>query len=382
MTEAGTAVAMEPQKEKRSRGSGRIWKRGAFFWVQFYDHHGRQIRESSHSSVFQVADRLLKRRLGESAAGLLLDPRSNRVTVDDLAQTFLLDFRNNGKDVAWAEKCWNHLKPTFAGMKAVYVTTDAISGYIEKRKEAGAANATINRELACLRRMFSLGMQCTPPKVQRVPIFPERLKEAEARVGFVEDAQYRKLCENCREPWLRAFLAVAYSFGFRSGELQDLKVRQVDLLDRTIRLDAGTTKNGKARTVKMTDEVYLLLAESVRGKGADELVFTRRDGRPVLDFRKAWIKLTKAAGEPGLLVHDLRRSAIRNMVRRGISETVAMKISGHLSANVFRRYDITSEADLADAARKIEAGRAKFGESMVFGDKAGTVAVQKTTQVN
>jgi integrase len=383
MSEAGAAVAVavEMKKEKRSRGSGRIWKRGAFLWVQFYDQHGRQRRESSHSAVLQVAERLLKRRTGESAAGLLLDPKSNRVSVDDLAQSFLLDYRNNGKSIRWANDCWDDLKPFFGGMKAAHVTTDDIQKYVEKRKGDGVSNATVNRELSCLRRMFAIGMQCTPPKVQRIPIFPARLKEANPRSGFVEDALYRKLCENCKEPWLRAFLAVAYTFGFRREELLKLKARQVDLLDRTIRLDPGTTKNKEGRMVKMTEEVYLHLVECVRGKGPEDRVFTWHDGREVRDFRGLWTKITEAAGLSGLLIHDLRRSAVRNMVRNGIPEVVCMRISGHKTRSVFDRYNIVSETDLADAARKIEQGRAQNRDASENGDNTGTVPVQQVVRM-
>jgi len=76
-----------------------------------------------------------------------------------------------------------------------------------------------------------------------------------------------------------------------------------------------------------------------------------------LDFRARWETLTADAGCLGLLVHDLRRSAVRNTVRRGVPETVAMKISGHKTRAVFDRYNVTSETDLAEAAPKIEAGK-------------------------
>ena len=99
------------------------------------------------------------------------------------------------------------------------------------------------------------------------------------------------------------------------------------------------------------------------GKTADDFVFTRPDGKPVLDFRERWENLTTLAGCAGLLFHDLRRSAVRNMVRRGVSETVAMKISGHKTRAAFDRYNVTSEADLADAARRIEAGKQVWAEN-------------------
>jgi len=81
--------------------------------------------------------------------------------------------------------------------------------------------------------------------------------------------------------------------------------------------------------------------------------------------------LTEAAGLPGLLVHDLRRSAVRLMIRRGIPEVVAMRISGHKTRNVFDRYNIVSEADLAEAAKRIEDRRKQNGASAESGDNFG-----------
>jgi integrase len=226
------------------------------------------------------------------------------------------------------------------------------------RRNEGSANGTINRELAALKRIFNLARTSTPPKVRDVPAFPH-LKESPPRKGFVEDRQYEKLTAGSGELWLRAILAVAYTFGFRRSELLKLRVRQVDLLAGTIHLDPGSTKNDDGRAVKMTHEVWELLAQCVRDKAPDDHVFTRSANEPVLDFRSAWASLTTAAELPGLLFHDLRRSAVRNMVRRGVPETVAMKISGHKTRSVFDRYDVTSGADLEQAAARIEAGRAK-----------------------
>lgn len=260
------------------------------------------------------------------------------------------------KAEADAKTRWDlHLKPFFGHRRAVQVGTDLLARYVIERQETGAANATINRELACLKRMFNLGAQASPPKVHRVPKFP-RLTERNVRTGFVEDCDYGKLAEACSGigVWMRALFESAYNYGWRVSELLNLKVRQIDLLRGTIRLNSGETKNDDGRLVVMTGGVRQLLTECAAGKKQDDRVFTRIGNEPVRDFRAAWTKAREQAGLPKLLFHDLRRTAVRNMVRSGIPEVVAMRISGHKTRAIFDRYNIVSESDLKDAARKLE----------------------------
>ena len=170
-------------------------------------------------------------------------------------------------------------------------------------------------------------------------------------------AGYRALTEKVvGQPWLRPLLALGYTYGFRKAELLNLQCGQVDLFSRTIRLNPGETKNGEGRTVKLTEECYQLLAQMMKGRQADEFLLIRENGKPVKDFRVAWEELAESAKMPGLLFHDLRRSAVRNMRRRGVSEKVAMRISGHKTRSTFDRYDIVDESDLADATLKVESG--------------------------
>jgi integrase len=164
------------------------------------------------------------------------------------------------------------------------------------------------------------------------------------------------LQDNAKHVGLRGFLAVAFNFGFRKSELLALRVRQVNLADRTIQLLPGTTKNDKGRTVRMTEDVYQRLAPCVKGKKPEDAVFTWENGDPVKDFRVAWDKMCEAA-KVNIDPHDFRRTAVRNLVRSGVSEKVAMRISGHVTRSVFDRYDIGSEDDLVDAAKKLETRR-------------------------
>ena len=109
-----------------------------------------------------------------------------------MADDFIREYRINGREsLDDAQTRWNlHLKPVFVGMKAIEVTSDRVARYVDGRQQEGASNATINREVAALKRMFRLGQQSTPAKVIRMPYFPH-LRENNVRKGFLEDSQYR-----------------------------------------------------------------------------------------------------------------------------------------------------------------------------------------------
>jgi transposase-like protein len=178
-------------------------------------------------------------------------------------------------------------------------------------------------------------------------------------------------------------------------------------LARTIRLD--DSKNGEGRLAVMTDAVYTLLSECVRGKRLDDFIFTRVSGKPVRDFRVTWRKACIAAGVGrmvcpqcdgdrtldkkghcpqcsrtwkakeqryvGAIFHDWRRTAVRDMVRNGIPERVAMTISGHKTRSVFDRYNIVNESDLREAALKMnQRNQAKGYETATSQPKPAPVA--------
>lgn len=246
-----------------------------------------------------------------------------------------------------------HLKPFFGDLKAIDVSSDLVARYVDKRQEQKAKNATINRELAALKRMFHLGHRTTPPKVNRIPAFP-RLAENNIRKGFLEDGQYEKLFASCSENWFRAIVEVGRTYGWRISELLSMRVSQIDLLSRTIRLEPGTTKNRDGREVTMTRRVHELLKLCVFGKTDDSFVFTRSNGKPVRDFRGTWAKACEEAKVPGLLFHDLRRTAARNLRRAGVAEGVITKIGGWRTRSVFERYAIVSQADIVEALGRLE----------------------------
>src|SRR5713101_7510000 len=338
------------QRGKRGQGSVYLPSNSRNWWIKF-SANGRVIQKSAETESRRETLDFLKAEILKHASGEAVD--NGKVSVEQLYDVLLADYRINQKSLWWAELNWNkHLKPFFGTMQAKIVGTDTLSRYIEARRAEKAANGSINRELSLLQRAFMLGYESQPRKVVR-PIRFHRLAESKPRQGFIEHKQYDALAVNCSDLFMRTMLCLSYSFGFRKSELLSLKVSDVNLIAGTLQL--RDSKNGEARKVSLTGDAKNLLAACVAGKSAEDAVFTRGKGtKAVADFRGTWDKITLSAGCSGLLFHDLRRSAVRNMVRGGIPETVCMKISGHRTRNVFDRYNITSERDLADAARKIE----------------------------
>ena len=340
----------------RTRGSGSLFrqKTSRVWWVKYY-HSGHSFRESTGTTDRAKAKRFLGKRLAEIATGTFNGLEVERVTITELADGFLRDYKVNGRrSLDDVEARWRlHLQPFFTSMRAASVTSDLIARYVDERQREGAAGSTINRELAALKRMYRLGLASTPPKVYRVPSFPH-LAENNVRTGFLEDGQFRKLVEGSAL-WFRAMVEVGRTYGWRISELREMKVSQVNLLNRTIRLEPGTTKNGEGREVSMTKAVYALLAGCISGKGTDDYVFTRADGKRVKDFREQWRNACVAAEVPSLLFHDLRRTAARSLRRAGVAEGVIMKIGGWRTRSVFERYAIVAQSDIKDAMLKLEA---------------------------
>jgi integrase len=251
-----------------------------------------------------------------------------------------------------------HIEPFFGALRAIEVTSQLAARYIDARQQEEAENATINRELAALKRMFNLARQSTPPKVQSVP-YIAMLRENNIRTGFLESKQHDCLAAETGKIglWLRAMFETGYTYGWRHEELLALRVRHVSLVAGTIRLEPGTTKNSEGREVSMTLPVKTLLTQCVHGKGQDDYVFTREDGKAVKDFRGVWASACEAAKVSELLFHDLRRTAARNLRRAGVAEGVIMKIGGWKTRSVFERYAIVSQSDIRDAMTKLEAGQ-------------------------
>jgi integrase len=323
--------------KKKSRGSGTVYLRGNTWWIQYFD-HGRQCNESSNSQDESVAESLLCQRVADVAANRNLTPE--KCTVADLCRLVLADYRlRKLRDADIVEWRYNaHLKDVLGHLQAAKWTSATTRRYIDDRRRAGATDSTINRELSIVRRGFTLGAEEDPPLVRRVPKII-KLEEDNARQGFLEPEHYEKLLEKL-PPRLKALFVCAYHVGTRKGELRKIQIEQVDFDAKTIRIQKKQAKGKKPRTLPIYGDMERWLREQTESaRTGCPRVFHNGKGRLVGAQMKGWHEACEAAGMPGLLFHDLRRSAVRNLKRAGVQDKVAMEISGHKTRSVFDRYN-------------------------------------------
>jgi len=373
----------------KARGDGRIFTRkgSAFLWCAYYL-RGKEYRESTETADPDKAAKFLKRRLKEVGADQIgkatfVGPQQERMKISKLLDALEEDYKLRGKDSPQFRTHLKHIRAYFGAWRAVEVSAEAVDKYISGRQEAGAAPATINRSTQLLAQAFKLAIErkhlASAPQIRHLS------EKGNARKGFFADSDFHALKDKL-PAYLRDFIQFGYLTGWRKGEIASLCWSDVE--GDLAQLRGENSKNGEARTVTLSGD----LAELIERRKAERQVETKTGmllsayvfhlkGEPVGDFRKAWATACVAAGlgqfscdrcnrtvdshrckecnresrYVGRIFHDFRRSAVRNMVRAGVPERVAMTISGHKTRSIFDRYNIVNEADLREAMQRTQA---------------------------
>jgi integrase len=364
----------EPKKDAKkptARRRGRVYLRGGTWWLDF-SRNGRRFRIPVESAKTENdAWDALDARREEVRQGSR--PDIERTRFEQLIERLMAHYEAQGsrtRTFARIHQAADHLGAFFGSAMAREIA-DNVDGYVVSRRREEAAPATIKMELWVLGRAF---------KVARLPR-PDlpAIEVRNVRTGFFEEGDLLNVVDHLPE-YLRAVVLFGYHTGWRKGECLGLRWKDVDLAAGTVRLEPGCTKNGQGRVFPFS--AHPELAELLKAQREATSAWERenghivanvfhRQGEPIKDMDDAWRAACRAAGVPGRLFHDLRRTAVRNLERARVPRSVAMKLTGHLTESVFKRYAIVDEADLSEGVAKL--ARSRFGTTSAQSAVGGTL---------
>lgn len=383
--------------QARNRGDGSIIQvKGSPNWqCRFYDLSGRKISISSKTSNRNDALKFLAREVRKIRdEGLTSSADAKKLTYGEMRRTLLASYNELGNKSLRTDAEGNEyicglpaLDSFFSysekwdGPKAIFITTKKLREFTRKRQEEGTGSAAINRSLALMRRMFKLAIiERAITTMPHVPL----LKEPPPRKNFVTREDFRVLISYL-PTHLKPLILFLYTTGVRVGEALQIEWVQVDLERRIIRLEGIQTKNAEPRHVPIVSELDMLLRELQK---ADGLVFSG------LNLRREWIEACALAGlgtkievpgkkyDPryeGLTLHDLRRSATRNLITLAkIPEKIALEIGGWKGRSMLDRYHIVAEEDVQNAGRALDALQDAKGKNLMSsgnGSKTGKIVI-------
>ena len=339
-------------RRKWKRKDGTVYE-SPIWWIR-YSHRGHEIKESAKTTNEKAAWKKFDQRQKERQRPTFVGPKEERLTLDDLEAKILADYERHGRRSAETVKeRLKKVKQFFPFDRLVDIINsdvDRIDQYQKARLSEGAARATVNRDLAYLRHGFKLLFESK--QISQVPVI--KLLEGEnVREGFLNKADFDKLVGNL-EPQAKDIVIFLYNSGWRSKEAMTLEWRDVDLPSGMIRLRRGNSKSKKGRSLPLLGELHAVIERQAQARRLDCPFVFHRNGKPIKSFRKTWKTACEEIGQPNLVPHDMRRSAVRNFRKAGLSETEGMAMSGHKTNSIYKRYDIMDEEDLKESMGKVQ----------------------------
>jgi integrase len=332
-----------------------IYKRGKFYSYSF-TYRGRRIQKSTRQGDKEEAKKLMaaeRTRLARIDAGLEAPeprPRQQFISIGALLERVEQRYRLEGRASPQNLSTLAVARRAFGARMATNLTSECVDDYIRRRLAQGARNASINRVTELLRRAYRLA-KLEAPQIRHLS------EKDNVRRGFFTAAEFSLVVEKLPDD-LKDFCRFAFLTGWRRNEVRSLTWN--DIQSDTVYLRAANSKNREPRSVPISGELIELMerrkqARAVQTKAGVVLaahVF-HRSGEPIGEFRRSWRTACRLAGVPGRLFHDLRRSAVRDMIRSGVAQSVVMEISGHKTVSMFKRYNITDERDKAAAFERL-----------------------------
>lgn len=323
-----------------------LFERDGIWYIDYYD-GSRRIREAVGPDK-KLAKEALRIRMGEVARRKFgIGGPKEPVLFDNFAQTYL-EYSKTNKGVLTHRRdrsLINNLLVYFSGQKMDAITPYSIEQYkLERLKKV--SKTTVNRELACLRHMFNLGIEWGKwdvNPVQKVRFF----KEEPTNFKILSFEEANRLIAHC-SPHFRPLVVMALNTGMRRAEILNLKWKNLDLKNRIITVEK--TKAHDIRRIPINDPLY---KELIALPHYSDYVFAHPNGQPFKDFRKAFHNARKRAGLEHFRFHDLRHTFASQLVMAGEDLVTVQRLMGHKTIEMTMRYSHLSDQHRINAVNKL-----------------------------
>jgi integrase len=290
-----------------------------------------------------------------------VEAEANRLKFTKMAEMIKKDYEGKGnRSKDRLEHHLNSLQGFFGDVRAVDITAERIEDYVDYCQKNGEAFGTIQNRLAASKRMSTLAER--KMLINQRPAFPV-IAKSKPRKGFFDPDPFWAVHQQLPED-IQPVAEFGYYTGWRGNEILGMKRDQVDFEGGSVKVWPGTTENDEGRvfpfallpalkTLLEKQDAYTKAVDKATGKKIDRVF--HRNGRRIKAFKNAWKTACDKAGVPGRIFHDLRRTAVRNLVRAGVPERIAMVLTGYRTRAVFERYNIVDKRDLMEGVSKLAA---------------------------
>jgi len=366
----------QPQKRKKkvnraAKGEGSLYLRGKIWWYKSPDGICCSTDTRIKSEAVEWKQQFHAKRRNSDGRPLHVGADAGitiNEVLDDYISYLTLKGRKSLKTIGLVLDA--NIRPVFGDRKPASLTTADFEAHREVR-EKHVDPVTVNRELAYLRAALNNGMvRQTPRKVDSIPYMPMADESHNVRTGFLEVPGSKRILPELPVS-LKALFVCGYHVSTRKGELKNITWPQVDFDENVIVLEHADTKTGKGRFLPIYGDMgqWLKKQKAIRDAEFPDCPWVffwqtvdcmlghggvrTKPGSHVQKFDASWKAAVKRADHEGLLFHDLRRSAQRNMRKAGIDQSIRMKISGHKTDSMERRYNIVDIEDVKEAGRQM-----------------------------
>jgi integrase len=344
----------QPQQTRRGGRRDGLFQRNGWWWVDYTDAEGRRHRQKAAPS-YDIAKLVYRDKMNAIAKGEVLGVREEGLLLRDYVDKHYWPAVKAKLAPAWATRSrgiLDALITTFGNRRLSGLRQDEVEGWYAKRLEAVSAT-TANKELARLKHLFGRAIEWRFVKTSPVAKVG-KAKEPDGRVRYLTADERQALLDGANDR-LKLYIEVALQTGARRAELMRLRWADVDMKTRIVTF--RKTKNGRDRSVPMTDALYATLQALPRPLNASAPVLPVYDDPHVLT--RSFARLIERVGLKDLSFHDLRHDVASTLTMSGVSQRAVMEILGHRDPRMTIRYQHLEPGHLRAAmqALKREAGQ-------------------------